>query len=58
MWVSVQLQAQTFLLLEKSNDTHLTGGWVGFRRALDILEKRNIFPCRDSNLEQLRPNLL
>jgi hypothetical protein len=47
MEVSVQLQDQTALPLEKSPVAHRIRSWVGSRAALGDLEKRNIcFPAR------------
>jgi len=35
----------------KNSDTYWTGGWVGLRAGLDVLEKRKIsWSSQDSNL--------
>jgi hypothetical protein len=32
--------------------TEYTGGWVGPRVSIDVMEKRNtFFPCRESNID-------
>jgi hypothetical protein len=34
---------------ERAPGTQWIGGWVGPRTGLEVVEKRNIFPCRQSN---------
>jgi hypothetical protein len=34
---------------EIANGTHWIGDWVGPRVGLDVVEKRKILPCRESN---------
>ena len=41
---------------EKIPSTYLTGGWMGPRAGLDVLEKRKILSrCRDSNRRIVHP---
>jgi len=51
MKVSSQYHAPATLPLANIPDTHWVWGWVGPRASLDDLEKWNIFPCWDSNLD-------